>query len=705
MINLCNDFKEPVTNEVKENYSYNPYPLSHIPNLSQELYTIDASRLIIGPNYYIIQPTQAEIYEFSKTCRYHSVKRKCICCNVEFDYDRRTRKSCGLCSFLIKCANCDSYKHIKLSTSISSSIIEEIRSCCPTLQPMNLILHKECKFIEKCRICNENKSEFNHFCMGCYEKIPSTFDKRKELESCKKTNKERSDESCKITESNGTTTNCNNNTNSPIYLLTCEIHGRFLAKASRANQCPLCIKEIRTMICNCCNKEFYYTGRLDNINEETAICDDCYKVLPKVDGFKEKESNLINIEEVMTNASQTKVYTLYCSSHNTFYLSNSTNSNCPYCTKEIVENNKLCSLCGNNPKEFRHLCKECFNALPKNLSEDFNISAIRVLECENHGLYIGTSASTICPTCKKNSEISDACRHFNELVEQDGIIFDKSRMVLMFPIGASIGLENGKQGECLEVDSRTRKLYHNFSEKECVVCGRTYKPTSSRQKQCNRCNIVFICETCGGYFIRRRDQNNGRFCSHSCSITKQHRNGIYNRHLSELSLETTNTIENLQVLDTLEMNSASKSPHNLLSQLEQITDLTNLTSGVWCKINPITKEILDVCCTSNIREEISYHYSSIKYPTNYKYKELAKIEKELCLKGETIQFYLVKECNYQEGLIIELLFALEAKAKYWKPSPGFQAKIINDLKKLSNDCKIVNLYKVRKMISEYIKGS
>lgn len=334
---------------------------------------------------------------------------------------------------------------------------------------------------------------------------------------------------------------------------------------------------------------------------------------------------------------------------------------CPICKEENFDknnfgicNNCLKSISGNGRYLLHcHWCNEYWKS-----NHNFR----------KHDKCGKISIKKICNQCKQefwtHSSRIEFCKNC-------GIEFNKSDSVKLYDRLSKLPDSQVKEGFLLipiDYNDEFNTYGKIFQEKKCSWCDRTFKPYSPFQTACGKCFKINVCKTCGNKFIRcRKLENNipygprnekSSYCSLKCNSVNAYQKSLANLwHIPSTNINTNQSnkfeIENFQEITK-----------------ENCIDFNNL-SGVWFKYDPENNIVLDVCLTKNILKEYNWGIEALKNPPNKKYKELSKLN--------NIQyFYLCSIDSWQDGLEKELNFAIKTNAKYWKPSPGYQAKKIKE---------------------------
>ena len=256
-----------------------------------------------------------------------------------------------------------------------------------------------------------------------------------------------------------------------------------------------------------------------------------------------------------------------------------------------------------------------------------------------------------CDTCYRDRFVSQNHEIYKMLIQRDDCEIKGD--ILMFPL--SITREN---------DNRTRK----FAEKTCLNCHRSFLPQGSKQYFCLCCYKIATCKQCGKEFAGRcagdAQTPENVFCSKSCSCQHQmdHRT-LYEHSSNTYEYDMIGTLEEYLVEITKEC------PVN-----DDTVFYYSKVKGIWIKYDEDTSEVLDVMYTTNVEKEYNWIQNALKYNESDKYKALRR--------HKNITYYYVSSFTSElEGLMREMSFALNYKARYWSPSPGIQSHIMSKLRK------------------------
>lgn len=450
-----------------------------------------------------------------------------------------------------------------------------------------------------------------------------------------------------------------------IYELKCDKHGKYKGRSNRS-KCPKCIEEESIFTCEICKKEYKENRRLDTL--KIRICEECRGNLP---------------------GDKTGRNILKCNKCKNYYKAKTTDL-CPICFPKKPK--RICEICGNEYVDTRRIdqiyknnsifiCDKCKEKLPKTYNENIVLEKeknnekyiIYIIKCSKRHYYKSLSPQTNCPICLENKNKSKSILFYEELInnKENIIIYNKKYHfeIILEPLDNNCDSNN------------KNKTNRNFKHKKCIVCERIFKPNSPNQNQCKRCHIIRYCNICHNYFCTF-DNRETNICSNSCSVRKQHKNmKIGFEHKNHIChYDSANmSVYNIDFQETIKI---LKENNKLLKiNISNYTkeDIENLESKniekyfIWCKIEREKSQLLDVCLTKHLYDEIEYHYNNIKYPTNYKYSEMRK----KIINCFHIDFYLIYIIdNWNDGLLLEMNYALENKAKFWNPAPGLQIDIL-----------------------------
>lgn len=397
------------------------------------------------------------------------------------------------------------------------------------------------------------------------------------------------------------------------YHFNCSIHGPYIGTSSR-QKCPKCIEENAPKCLICGSRSIY----------KNNLCRNCFDKTSKTHNFNNDK----------------KTYLQKCEIHG-FFLSNGTRNNCPICYPQTLRN-KICKICGKkfiDDRRFDYvvnskidICKECENKLP--IAGDSSLKPKFLLRCEKHGLYLSTATNCICPICSKEANRSETVKNFYNMKSNTENIIENG--ILMLPI------------------SYKTSSNREYPLKICEQCGRYFRPNNGSQIYCGKCYEILTCPVCKEHFIKFTNENRRGCCSVSCSNKRRNLNIVRSCHKFNIR------------------NPIYFIPEHQIINSENLNEFN--ISGVWYKYDPNENIVLDVCSTLNIKEEVKYHFNSIKNKIKMKYIEMSKIK--------NIEFYYL--CSFQkweEALKKELDFAMKTEAKYWRPAPGLQMKMYIQIKK------------------------
>lgn len=370
-----------------------------------------------------------------------------------------------------------------------------------------------------------------------------------------------------------------------------------------------------------------------------------------------------------------------------YYIKHNGQAQCPHCLDKLKTVH--CQICDKEYISDKDLgkihrgdilvCDECYDTLPGegnhiiycNSCDQIVRNTHNFAKCKNcEGLVLAKyihscqfCGSTMennspkpevytCDTCYRDRFVSQNHEIYKMLIQRDDAEIKGD--ILMFPL--TINHQN---------DNRTRK----FAEKTCLNCHRSFLPQGSRQYFCLCCYKIVTCKQCGKEFAGKCAGSDSTvpenvFCSKSCSCQHQmnHRT-LYEHSSNTYEYDMIGTLEEYLVEMTKEC------PVN-----DDTVFYYSKVKGIWIKYDEDTSEVLDVMYTTNVEKEYNWIQNALKYNESDKYKALKK--------HKNITYYYVSSFTSElEGLMREMSFALNYKARYWSPSPGIQSHIMSKLRK------------------------
>lgn len=263
--------------------------------------------------------------------------------------------------------------------------------------------------------------------------------------------------------------------------------------------------------------------------------------------------------------------------------------------------------------------------------------------CCSHGF----RNTVFCQECSPRSKVQE----YNKL--KNSLRYSKRFDIYLADIPEFNQLDGWYEG---------RKEYRHI----CSFCNRPFSSFGPISNWCKSCWHVIECQGCGCKFVSKN--KNVLVCGQACSGIYFHKFGFYKnielvkKNLSRISRFDLDTQDKLNISNFTKITKENLDDFNVY--------------GVWFKVDRDTGEVLDVCLTKNIYKEYKYHFSAIENKINYKYSELSKYKIDC--------YFLTNDFNtWEEGLDIEMNFALKTNAKYWNPAPGPQISKISKLKQRS----------------------
>lgn len=405
----------------------------------------------------------------------------------------------------------------------------------------------------------------------------------------------------------------------------CEKHGFYVSGQLNKDHrnCPKCVKELKTVKCEICGKNYITEDRhLDRIKngEIHNVCIDCQTILP---GFDNWENNK-NV--------------CWCDNCKQFVMVPHNFSSCPICNQKLLRYEITCKSCGKKD-------------------------------------IVNNAAKIYCRECEEELSKSEAVKEFEKLRDNSLSIIKND--IIMLPIRSYVDKER----------------YNINSVRTCKHCGRLYIAHNSRQEYCGDCWHIVECDNCGRqymvtpskYFYNINNTNNkdGEWhgtCSRSCQTSKAGKDrwkekGICNAPGSKTPIYDDITYKNVQYKNhMIEINE---------NNIEQYRE----KQGVWYRVDEFGN-ILQVSETMNIFTE----WASVKniidqildgtYKYYCSYIQMFRDGIDLS-KTKT---YIIDICEDRKRRFdIEANFAIENKAKYWKPAPGYQIKMLYGMEENKNN--------------------
>ena len=399
----------------------------------------------------------------------------------------------------------------------------------------------------------------------------------------------------------------------------CEKHGFYVSTQLNKNHrsCPECVKEAKTVKCEICGNKYIsedkHLSRIKN-GETHNICPDCQSILPGFDNWQ-KNKNIC-----------------WCNNCKQYVMVSHNFDNCPECGGRLTTYQITCKKCGK---------ENCI---------------------------VDNPAKIYCDECQEELSKSEAVKEFESLKANSlsKIIND----IIMLPIRSFIDREH----------------YKFNVAKICKHCGRPYIGHNVRQDYCGDCWHIVECENCGReymvtpskYYSHINDKEispDGKWhgtCSLSCRTSNSNKNlwrkkGKCNAPGSKTPIYDDITYKNVQYKNRMiEINE---------NNIEQYIG----KPGVWYRIDTETNEVLQVSETMNIFKEWIAVQDIINriicgtYNYHCSYVQMSKDGIDLS-KTKT---FIIDICEDRKRRFdIEASFAIENDAKYWKPAPGYQIKMI-----------------------------
>lgn len=329
---------------------------------------------------------------------------------------------------------------------------------------------------------------------------------------------------------------------------------------------------------------------------------------------------------------------------------------------------KVCPICQryHTPRDYISkffICKDCVKGLrgyDRYVESDAKTMVIDF--CESHGFYVSTQpngklktcelcsldARVYCDECEWELSTSEAVKDY---LRKEASPFTKTvNNIMLLPIDSY-------------VDKAQWKINTN---RTCSCCGRLYTAHNSTSSYCGRCFNIAECDGCGGKYLVKPSKYNrviaahgewSGFCSTGCS-SRYHGN----KRWAEQGVDYQNVVCNNSRIEL--------TPENAF-EYENV-------QGVWYREDE-HGELLQVSETMNIfREyanvqEIIDQIVSGQYQSHCSYKQMQNDGVDL---SKTKTYILELTEDRKRRFDVEAHYAVTNRAKYWKPAPGYQTKML-----------------------------
>lgn len=459
---------------------------------------------------------------------------------------------------------------------------------------------------------------------------------------------------------------------------------------------------IYTNICKACNKSFKSPSNRKSFCSSCLIksCPICRK--ENSDNIKFGICNECKISLSTEKSEKNEIYK--CCKHNEYFYGF---NNCSSCKEESRKyKNFISSLDEYDPNKRQQL-----------------------LECKEHGYYLGGNQLVKCKKCSNKMFQCQVCfENFEDFVYNRFHICDKCKDNLQ-------GEKKGFIKLCKNCGIYYRAK-HNFEPcpqcrelifvVKCIKCNEHLRSKHSSTKICEKCtmdslksesvklyekllkkegsvekgniltipikeneifskfrsyNIKSKCTNCKREFFMNSPAhktcgfcykiNKCPVCEYKHAVTPK-RDPIYCSRKCNSTIIYKDNSEFFKHEIQKNKQSINKRYETNKTKIDDINYKDFNFHGVWYKYESKENKVLDVMITMNISKEYKQVIKNLKTPKTNKYEEMSK-------KVEFIEFYYYKSFDtWEKGLEIELDLALETEARYWRPAPGYQMKIFKE---------------------------
>jgi len=393
-------------------------------------------------------------------------------------------------------------------------------------------------------------------------------------------------------------------------------------------------------VCIFCGRVSEGANFFGEFKDKLHICPDCFEELP---GY---------------NRTHKHHYLIFCDKHN-FTVSGQNNKDirecalcveekrtvsCEICKKEYINKNRHLNRIKNN--NTINICDDCNETLD---GEGFP------RKCFSCGEYVKVKHNfNLCPKCNSPmNKYNNICNHCNVKFNSNSskTAYCKKCSQELGKSKAVLELEKVKMNPFVKIrndivmypiTTEKHKLYPN-SVLTCPCCHRPFYRQSSTQVFCGFCKRIVRCDECHMEYqitnvkFNRRTEYENHYCSPSCRASAINKR----RKPLEIKYSSENTKD--------------------FKKFTELTDENILDfqfPGVWCITDG--EHVLNVHLTSNI-------YKEYLLPMKKNIREYCE-NNNITPKKYFIQPIYSKE----EGIYVEMKFAMESNAIFWHPAPGKQ---------------------------------
>lgn len=441
--------------------------------------------------------------------------------------------------------------------------------------------------------------------------------------------------------------------------------------------------------CPICHK--YHTPR-DRVSIFN-VCVNCLKDFHGYEEWKESHSRSLIVD--------------VCEKHG-FYVSGQPNKNhrqCPECIKE--SKTVQCEICGKKyisrdphlerirGERTHNICDDCcsilpgFDAFQKNRNirwcnhcKKFIMTSHNFSTCPICGKGLNSYKIT-CKRCGKETYINNAAKIYCNACEEELSISKPVKEWMKMKKNPMVKI-TGDGMVTLPIRSFKDQNERINTVKTCQHCGRLYIAHGTTSAYCGDCWHLVTCKNCGKEYLTQPSKwfgngckNDESFCSTGCSSSYFGRKrweedgvvfapGGYTPDYDKLNVNFLNV---------------QYKPEKMEITAENVYNYNHL-GGVWYREDAFGN-LLQVSETMDIFTEWSSVQGIIDSILNGSFEgycSYVQMQRDGVDLSKTKTFILTLTEDRKRRFDVEAHYAMENRAKYWKPAPGYQIKMIAKIK-------------------------